>query len=161
MAKESAVRMKLTNQIRVAVAAVLLFGTAASVSAGQPDPAVIVQFQRAADRYAFEHRQIDRRGSPIPARSEGEIFTPQVSAALRTLLQAAVRRGCETPANAGTNFVVPRVNESSDGTVPLSACLVSALPKLPPELEYRAAGIALVLADAHRHLVVDVMHGVF
>ena len=40
----------------------------------QIDAAVIVQFQRAADSYAFQHRQTERRGtSPAPA-IEGAFF---------------------------------------------------------------------------------------
>jgi hypothetical protein len=38
---------------------------------------------------------------------------------------------------------------------------MAALPKLPPELDYRSAGVALVLVDAHAGLVVDVLHGAF
>jgi hypothetical protein len=40
-------------------------------------------------------------------------------------------------------------------------CIASVLPPLPNELEYRAAGVALLLADAHVHVVVDVLHAAF
>jgi hypothetical protein len=38
---------------------------------------------------------------------------------------------------------------------------VAALPKLPPELEYRSMGVALMVIDVHAGLVVDVLHGAF
>ena len=119
------------------------------------DHAAIVQFQRAADAYAFQHRQVERRGASPAPLAEGGFFTPQAAAAFRDRLRVAV---CERPQAVDGNFVVPRVNRAIDGTSPLSPCLVAALPKLPPELEYRVAGVALILADAHLHVVVDVLH---
>lgn len=152
--------MVTRRSLRALILAVVAAGVTVPAQS-QPDPAVILKFQRAADTYAFGHRQTDRRGTPLEARSEGELFTPQVAAAFRTELRRALQHGCEKPGKDDANFIVPRVNESSAGTVPLELCLVTVLPKLPPELEYRVAGAALILADAHRHIVVDVMHGVF
>jgi hypothetical protein len=43
------------------------------------------------------------------------------------------------------------------GSRPVSACIVSALPELPDELEYRSAGTVLLLVDHHANLVVDVL----
>ena len=126
---------------------------AALHSRDQADQSVMLQFQRAADSYAFQHRQTERRGAPPAPLVEGAFFTPAVAAEFRNRLRAA---GCE-PAG-GQESVVPRVNSSTEGTGPLPSCMSAALPKLPPELEYRAAGVALILADAHLHIVVDVLH---
>jgi hypothetical protein len=127
-----------------------------TIGAGQSyDDAAIVQFQRAADSYAFQHRQVERRGEAPGQLVEAAFFTPQAAAAFRDRLRRAT---CERPRAADGDFVVPRVNTTSDGTSPLPACLSAALPQLPPELEYRAAGAALLLADAHLHVVVDVLH---
>ena len=141
----------------VAIAALALFVIVpATLYSGQSyDNAAIVQFQRAADSYAFQHRQIERRGAVPAVSAEGAFFTPQAAAAFRDRLRAA---NCERPPAVEGGFVVPRVNGSSDGTSPLSPCLADALPKLPPELEYRFAGVALILADAHLRVVVDVLH---
>ena len=119
----------------------------------QIDEGVILQFQRAADSYAFQHRQTERRGAAPAPLVEGAVFTPQVAAEFRRRLGAA---GCEPVSNQ--EFVVPRVNSSTEGTRPLPPCMSAALPKLPPELEYRTAGVALILADAHLHIVVDILH---
>jgi hypothetical protein len=126
------------------------------VAAGQADTRVIVEFQRAADSYAFAHRQADRRGGRNDA-VEGVLFTPEVVRVLRSQIANGVKRsGCEIKLQG--NSVVPRVNQSTDGTFPLSSCLAALLPRMPEELEYRTAGRNLILADAHLHIVVDVLH---
>jgi hypothetical protein len=139
---------------------VLLAGAAGAQTAFLDSEAVL-QFQRAADTYAFTHRQADRRGARAPA-VEGALFTPQVAAAFRTRLHAAASRaGCGMPAAGGEDFTVPRVNASDAKTRPLPPCLAAVLPVLPVELEYRHAGVALLLIDAHLHLVIDVLHAAF
>ena len=120
------------------------------------DSAVIVQFQRAVDSYAFQHRQIERRGAPQAPLVEGTFFTPIVAAAFRDRIR---KSGC--PALPARDSSVPRANASVEGTSPLPPCLSNVLPALPPELEYRAAGVALLLADAHLHVVVDILHAAF
>lgn len=125
------------------------------------DSEAVLQFQRAADTYAFTHRQADRRGIRAPA-VEGALFTPQVAAALRARLHAAASRaGCGLPAPEGEDFTVPRVNAGDAGTRQLPPCLAAVLPALPVELAYRSAGVALLLTDARLHIVVDVLHAAF
>ena len=121
------------------------------------DAAAITQFQRG---YAFTHRQTDRRGSSPAALQEGAIFTPVVAAAFRARIAAALRRdGCSLPAD--TSNVVPRVNGQAGGAALVPQCVAAALPRLPDELEYRVSGVVLVLSDAHRLVVVDVVHAAF
>lgn len=134
-------------------------GVAAQASSAE---AAIVQFQRAADTYAFTHRQTERRGASPARMTEGAIVTPMVAVVFRDRIQAALRKpGCAPPTRAEADFSVPRVNESSQSSAALPSCIASALPRLPAELEYRAAGVAMVLADAHLRIVVDVLHGAF
>jgi hypothetical protein len=138
----------------------LVAGTAGAQTAFL-DSEAVVQFQRAADAYAFAHRQGDRRGTRAPA-VEGALFTPPVAAALRVRIQnAKSRAGCDLPVAGDLDFTVPRVNAPDAGTRALPPCLDAVLPRLPPELEYRFAGSALVLADAHLKVVVDVLHAAF
>ena len=122
------------------------------------DAAVIVQFQRAADSYAFQHRQTERRGSSPAPLVEGAFFTPLVAAEFRNRIRLS---GCEIPQSSDADSVVPRPNGSIEGTTQLGPCLSAVLPALPAELEYRASGVALLLADAHLHIVVDVLHAAF
>ena len=88
------------------------------------DSTAIVQFQRAADAYAFQHRQVERRGAAPAALTEGGFFTPQAAAAFRDRLRSA---SCARPQAVEDNFVVPRVNSAIEGTSPLSPCLAAAL----------------------------------
>ena len=141
--------------VAIATLGLFLIVPATLYSGQSYDNAAIVQFQRAADSYAFQHRQVERRGAPPGVSAEGAFFTPQAAAAFRDRLRAA---RCERPQAVDGSFVVPRVNSAIDGTSPLPPCLADALPKLPPELEYRFAGVALILADAHLHVVIDVLH---
>ena len=150
--------MRKICQIAVSLALAAILGAAVSDAQTSPDDQTLLQFQRAADSYAFAHRQDDRRGRAPSSFAEGAFFTPQVAATLRARILIG---GCELPGTGDRDFVVPRVNAATDRTRAVSPCLVAVLPKLPPELEYRSAGVVLVLADAHLHIVVDVLHAAF
>jgi hypothetical protein len=153
----------------------LLCGSAA-VNAGPQIPSdtqAIIDFQRAADAYAFRHRQVERvTGEADQARVtaalraarvdavEGAMFSPMVADAFRRRIQSAIAQGCRVPAQAA-NFVVPRLNESAANNSALDVCIARALPRLPDELQYKVAGVVLLLVDAHNDIVVDVLHGAF
>ena len=126
------------------------------------DAPAMLEFQRAADSYAFTHRQTERRGAATAVRSEGVIFTPVIGAAFRARIAAASRRdNCSVPRPSDTDFVVPRVNTSIAGSHEVPPCIAAVLPPLPAELQYRFSGIALLLVDAHLKVVVDVLHAAF
>lgn len=146
-------------------------------AAGQTasDDQVFLQFQRAADTYAFRHRHVESRlgGTPDsgamaaamraerPPPEEGGLFTPLAAAAFRNRIQHTLRTGqCAGP-DTSASFVVPRPNDAAVGATRLADCLAATLPKLPPELEYRSMGVALLIIDVHAGLVVDVLHGAF
>jgi hypothetical protein len=139
------------------------------------DTQAIVEFQRALDTYAFQHRQIERRAGQSPGEramadrmrasrpspQDGDLFTPLVGAAFHSRINNALRGGgCKIVSN-GDTFVVPRPNQDATGTTAIPRCLAAAFPKLPAELEYRVAGVVLLLVDTHANLVVDVLHGAF
>jgi hypothetical protein len=163
------------NTRRIAWMVIASMAIAAALDARQADLVAIVEFQRSADAYAFQHRQVERRAAGAtardamaagmravrPAARDGDFFTPLVEAAFRSRLAKALRSpGCSLgPATA--DFAVPRPNQDA-GTAPaLPKCAAAVLPALPPELEYRAAGVALLLVDTHAALVVDVLHAAF
>jgi hypothetical protein len=150
-----------TTMVRTAVLIAVVVG-AARVSYGQADAAVILQFQRAADSYAFAHRQSDRRNTPAPLMTEGQFFTPIVAAAFRARIRNAVSvAGCDAPRPGEGGSEVPAVNTLASSADALPQCVAAALPRIPPELEYRVAGVALILADTRNNVVVDVLHGAF
>ena len=146
------------------------------------DVRAIVEFQRAADAYAFLHRQVERRlgqahqraGRPADAiealelvtaivgeRSnapEGALFTPQVATAFRQLAAKAARAaGCNPGELRSGAWAVRQVNSSAAGTTAVNPCIANALPALPDELEYRSAGTVLVLVASHANLIVDIL----
>ena len=162
----------------------VLSGAATGVGAqpSPPDLAAIVAFQRAADGYAFLHRQIERelgmahRRSGLPAdmidggelaasmvakrvqSPEDALFTPRVVTAFRIMAAEAVRLGCDAGVlRSGVWELAHDVHSSATGSRPLTACMARALPKLPAELEYRSAGTVLLLVDSHANLVVDLL----
>jgi hypothetical protein len=125
------------------------------------DSAALLQFQRAADSYAFAHRRTERRKDAMPLAAEGAFFAPVAAAAFRARIAAAVKAGCDWPPPPVDNFLVPALNTHSGSATALPSCLAARLPKLPEELEYRVAGAALLLGDAHLQVVVDVLHAAF
>jgi hypothetical protein len=165
------------SRVPIVFAAVVIALTVTAQAAQAPfnDGQVITQFERAVDAYAFQHRQVQRRAGETvdqqamagamrasrPSAEDGAIFTPMVAAAFHSRIATALRSGsCNRP-STDANFVVPRPNQDAGGTLPISACLAAVLPRLPAELEYRVAGVVLLLVDTHANLVVDVLHGAF
>ena len=73
-----------------------------TLRARQPqDAGVIAKFQRAADSYAFQHRQTERRGTPPASSVEGAFFTPLVAASFRHRIRTS---GCEIPQTGRGRF---------------------------------------------------------
>jgi hypothetical protein len=168
--------------------ALALVGTAAGIDHGIAqgafaDTRAIVEFQRAADSYAFMHRQVERRlglahrrsGKPIDSiesaelaaaivaerskATEGMLFTPAVVAAFRHIASRASRApGCDPgELRTGVWEMFHDINSPATGTKPIGECIAAALPALPDELEYRSGGTVLLLVDSHANLVVDVL----
>jgi hypothetical protein len=167
----------MTMTLRHAFVVGLMLITPADAGAQQSfdDGDVIIAFQRAADQYAFQHRQVERLvGAADQARVgvelkaaraaavEGALFTPLVANAFHRRIDFAMRAGdCARPSASSVSYEVPMVNASAAGTRPLDPCIARVLPKLPDELQYRRAGVALLVVDAHHEFVVDLMHGAF
>jgi hypothetical protein len=97
----------------------------------------------------------------------GDIFTPPVAAALRR----AIVDGCPDGLDELRRAIAPE--HEVDAPLPVAAVharwpvgaplptmppdLLEALPRLPPALEYRFVGSALVLRDIDANLIVDVV----
>lgn len=150
----------LIRFLRLLAPFMMLSAVGAGAQTSFADEQAILQFQRAADSYAFAHRQTERRGAVPTTLVEGTLFTPAAANAFRSRIRSALASGCVLP-DPGADFSVPRVNTATTGTAVVPPCIAAALPKLPAELEFRLSGVALVLADAHLHIVVDVLHAAF
>jgi hypothetical protein len=150
---------------------------AAAQESGNRRP--VVEFQRAADAYAFVHRQVERRiglahrraGEPVDTVDARELaqgiiaerppvvlFTPQVTAMFRDAALQALRSGCDAgELRTGAWELLHEPYTPASGTKPVNPCMIAALPQLPDELEYRSAGNVLLVVDPHANLVVDVL----
>ncbi len=113
--------------------------------------------QRALERLIVQAR---------PAAKPGDIFIQDVRSVLRRVLarvfagpDGRLLKDAVNEENAGP--VKLQVNGRYPDEIPLTTIpprVLEALPKLPPELEYRFLGNRLILFDEHAHLVADLMN---
>lgn len=111
-----------------------------------------------------EHELAERIRRVRHGVPQGSIFTPQIAAEFRRLIAMAMQgtnaghvdqslehaEPEKLPLRIGERYPVPGVPLQS--TPPT---LLLNLPPLPPELDYRVIGRALVLRDAKANLIVD------
>ena len=97
---------------------------------------------------------------------EGNNFSPEISEEFRRLVGIAYQadakhiRDSLLTSEPGTTTLRIRVNKEYPDTKPLQTMppsLLLDLPLLPPELEHRIVGHALVLRDVEADLVVDMV----
>src|ERR1051325_9761633 len=94
---------------------------------------------------------------------QGALFTPEIGSELRRLIEVTLsgKNGANIRASLAHAEPVNAevgVNAAYPPGIPLQstpATLLLNLPKLPPELEYRIVGNALVLRDINADLVID------
>ena len=98
---------------------------------------------------------------------QGDIFTEVVARMFHRRIASCLVRADLEAILADQRYgeqgqVTPRVNAVWPARVPFDMVppqLLAALPRLPPELQYRIIGTALVLWDHHANLVVDILPG--
>jgi hypothetical protein len=174
-----------------ATAFVAAFTAAGAAAQHDAQPASLAQFNAAIHQYAQLHRQIERQLPPFRAHSdaqdiiessnamasalqtaraaarEGDIFTREVAALLRTRVSDALAAHGFLPEE-----MVAGTLEEADDEAPLPVvngrfpwrrgaamwpCVLDALPQLPQELQYRFIGRDLVLVDTHADVIVDIV----
>ena len=94
---------------------------------------------------------------------QGDIFVPAMQMFSRDLLEdlfiiADRKKLRDSVMDENPGPIKLTVNGRYPDTVPLATMppeVLSSLPKLPDELEYRFVGDALILLDAHAHIVAD------
>ena len=103
-----------------------------------------------------------------PAAQPGDLFTEALAPELRARIAGALSangltaadvRAAEAAEGIATGMPPLRINGSfpwryATNMVP---CVLSTLPPLPPELQYRIVGNTLVLVDLHADLIVDLL----
>jgi hypothetical protein len=124
----------------------------------QTDPASADRHQRALEKLVQASRK---------SAKAGDIFTPDMQALVRRLLRPIFSGADgrqirdEIHDNEYKGNAPLKVNARYPDEVPLSTVppqVLSALPKLPGELEYRFIGSSLILFDPHAHIIVDFMN---
>ena len=101
-----------------------------------------------------------------PDARQGDLFTDALGAALRHRIAAALAADGFTPGDVVTAEAAEGIDASLvtlkvNGAFPwiyasaMFPGVLSALPELPPELQYRLVGGTLVLIDVHAGLIVD------
>jgi hypothetical protein len=96
---------------------------------------------------------------------QGDIFTPAISKEFKRLLGLAMAGGNnvgiqKSLAHSEPVHLALHVNETYPADVPLQSTpptILINLPRLPPELEYRIDGHALVLRDTGANMVIDLI----
>ncbi len=103
-----------------------------------------------------------------PEAKQGDIFTPEISELFRRLIATPLKGPDGPQIRASLRHAEPvdgihlRVNAPYPEGVPLQSTppsLLLNLPQLPPELEYRIVGRALVLRDVGANVIVDFIPG--
>jgi hypothetical protein len=98
---------------------------------------------------------------------QGDIFTPEIAAEFRRLIGDSMLGHRAARVEKSLQHAEPvalklRVNDAYPAGIPLQSTpptLLTNLPKLPKELQYRIAGRDLVLLDVDANLVVDFIPG--
>jgi hypothetical protein len=98
-----------------------------------------------------------------PQAVQGDLFPPPIATEFRRLVGLAMQGNDARRVHKSLERAEPvslrlKVNDSYPENVPLQSTpptLLMNLPKLPPELDYRLIGHALVLRDVDANLIVD------
>jgi hypothetical protein len=96
---------------------------------------------------------------------QGAIFSPEIAKEFRRLMGIALAGRNDSDVKKSLARSEPvrltlHVNETYPANIPLQSTpptILLNLPRLPPELEYRIAGHALVLRDSVANIIVDLM----
>src|SRR5262249_51857863 len=123
-----------------------------------------------SDEIARYQEEFARRIAGVRSGAkQGDLFTPAIILEFHRLIESAMR------GTSGANIrstlrsgdpanVEVKVNTTYPSGVPLQTTpptLLSHLPKLPPVLEYRVVGNALVLRDVVANVIIDFMPAMF
>jgi len=131
--------------------------------AGLPDP----KSERSAEDIKQYQQSLAKNLRTERAQAKaGDIFTPSISQLFRELIATPIRSESGGKIQASLRHAEPvrafplEVNQEYPQTSALQSTpptLLSNLPKLPSDLEYRIVGQELVLLDTKANLIVDLL----
>lgn len=98
-----------------------------------------------------------------PQAKQGDMFTPAMTAFAKSMLNRVFagpegKQLLSSIMDENPVDIPLKVNQRYPDTVPLATMppeVLTALPELPEELEYRFIGDDLILLDPHAHIIVD------
>jgi hypothetical protein len=117
-------------------------------------------------------RAVDAMAAAVRAErrdaARGDLFNPAARAAIRSRIADALSWNgltaddvleAERAAGVDPRTVLLHVNGAFPWAIgsAMFPCVTTALPPLPPELQYRVVGRDLVLIDLHANLIVDIL----
>jgi hypothetical protein len=117
-----------------------------------------------AEIAAREKKLGDSIGAARADAKQGDLFTPEVSAVFRKLIQQESKgrtprvKEQRNEAEQEVPTFAPKVNQIYPTTFPLATFpphLLKVLPPLPKEVEYRVVAGHLILRDTEANLIVD------
>src|SRR4029077_13782065 len=131
--------------------------------AAQGQLPALKQTSSAADILKSQHLLAAKIREKRHGVAQGNIFSPEISREFHRLAGTATHGPAAGRVQKSLQRAEPvrlalRVNETYPQHVPLQSVpptLLQNLPALPPELEYRVVGHALVLRDIGANLIVD------
>jgi hypothetical protein len=161
-------------------------GRAAAARRLDPEAAGLARFNERLHAYLSLRRQIEAKLPPLsktanpaeigeherrlgaairdarPGARRGDIFGPDVSSLIRSIVREDFRRRPPGQVKAAVTEVPPtlglRIDDPYPLTYPLATVppqLLAALPHLPDGLEYRFVGRRVILRDVGANLVLD------
>ena len=131
--------------------------------AGLPNPKSKTS---AADVKQYQQSLAQNIRSKRAQAKAGDIFTPRISQLFRELIATPIRGNSGGNIRASLRHAEPVhelplvVNQEYPQTSAMQSTpptLLSNLPKLPPDLEYRIVGRGLILLDTKANLIVDLL----
>ena len=98
-----------------------------------------------------------------PQAKQGDMFTPAMAAFVKNMLNRVFagpegKQLLSSIMDENPVDIALKVNQRYPDTVPFATMppeVLTALPELPEELEYRFIGDDLILLDPHAHIIVD------
>jgi hypothetical protein len=105
-----------------------------------------------------EHALATRIRDARSSARQGDLFTPQATAAFRKILRQLDAGSWKIIMDANPGAFPNRVNDAYPKSKPLSTMppdLLARLPRLPQGIQYRFIGPDLILHDTRSNLIVD------
>ena len=153
----------------------------------KPEGAPVAEFMKRVNAYVVIHQEAEKAAPKLPTEAtpvqidqtqralaariqaarpnakRGDIFTPEMTAFIKTLLNRVFsgKDGVHLRSSImdeNVEYIALKANQRYPDTIPRTTMppdVLKALPELPEEMEYRFVGAQLILLDQHAHIIPD------